>query len=326
MDPTLEPDLPFAVSNLERERYEILERMLELEVADSTLHEQALSELERRMDEWHGSEFVPGPSRQRRRFILPPGPIVALPIVLKTDPIELLILRALSSDLGRYGVANSGAPFSVGDESNPKYFVSFLSPLLDEASIVFRQLCRRPFSAFLEKNECFYDDVTEPGKYQPFAVVGSEKLSSIADRSIDAFGNLLDAPVAPRVLVNFDIVDRANSGLLSDMGYHVGRTKGLAPTRRREILERAFEVEMVSTSLSPTKGQSWGGPRSEVRLDKIASSLRTFIAEARGRHDDMSDAISDWQSDLKWLSSNFGYFADPPRQREHIVPSHGNSQ
>ena len=107
-----------------------------------------------------------------------------------------------------------------------------------------------------------------------------------------------------QLVVDFDTGSWPASGVLSAMGYHVGRN-GLAPAARRAILEQAFQVELVAASADAVDYiQEWGSPRSQQRLNKMANCLIGFARAARRRSGDYSEAISDWESDLEWLSEN----------------------
>jgi hypothetical protein len=116
------------------------------------------------------------------------------------------------------------------------------------------------------------------------------------------------APQGPvyRLVVRFDAGVWPSSGVLSEMGYHVGKN-GLAPADRRQVLRNVLEAELVATSPETEDYvREWGAPRSATRLGKMARCLAGFAAGARRRNADMSGAIADWESDLEWLVKTFG--------------------
>jgi hypothetical protein len=61
-----------------------------------------------------------------------------------------------------------------------------------------------------------------------------------------------------RLVVNFDAGEWPSSGVLSEMGYRVGKN-GLAPTTRRQILQKVLATELVATSSeTETYIREWG--------------------------------------------------------------------
>lgn len=123
------------------------------------------------------------------------------------------------------------------------------------------------------------------------------------------FPNLpqLVGPVNQRkLLVNFDTGAWPSSGVLSEMGYRVGRN-GLAAGARRLILVEALNVELVATSpAADGYVREWGPPSSRHRLQKMVNSISAFARNARRRTADFSEAIADWESDLEWLRDTYG--------------------
>jgi hypothetical protein len=110
-----------------------------------------------------------------------------------------------------------------------------------------------------------------------------------------------------RLVVSFDAGQWPSSGVLSEMDYHVGKN-GLAPTARRQILQKVLEAELVATSPETEDYvREWGAPRSVERRRKIARCIAGFAAGARRKTAaDMSAAIADWESDLEWFTTTFG--------------------
>ncbi len=127
---------------------------------------------------------------------------------------------------------------------------------------------------------------------------------------------VLESPASPppmstaphyRLIVNFDAGEWPASGVLSQMGYHVGQS-GLAPGPRRAILEQVVGVELVAVSQETLAYiQEWGAPSSRQRLQKMANCLTGFARGARRKSNaNMSEAIGDWESDLEWLIDTYG--------------------
>lgn len=102
-----------------------------------------------------------------------------------------------------------------------------------------------------------------------------------------------------------DSQDWPKVGLLKHVGYRVG-TEGKKKSRRRDILREVF----ISTDLPkvrlPEHMREWGHAKSNVRLEKLANCIATFCRNAkRNQSSNYSLAIDHWESDLKWLRSNF---------------------
>jgi hypothetical protein len=108
-----------------------------------------------------------------------------------------------------------------------------------------------------------------------------------------------------QLVVDFDNGAWPASGVLSEMGYRVGKNGRTASDRRR-ILSDVYEVELVAASAdSEDYIREWGRPKSAARLAKMKRCLSGFAAGARRRSADMSGAILDWEGDLEWLRQNF---------------------
>lgn len=101
--------------------------------------------------------------------------------------------------------------------------------------------------------------------------------------------------------VTFDTGSWPSSGVLSELGYKVGRS-GLGPVERRRILRTAHAVTLIGSS-KETRSYiaEWGEPNSRQRADKIERCLSNFAEVARRRSADMSEAIEDWEDDLDWF-------------------------
>ncbi len=97
--------------------------------------------------------------------------------------------------------------------------------------------------------------------------------------------------------------ERPPVGILGDMGYRVGKVRGLPRQERREILWRTFRVHL--TAVSPwTQAyiNEWGPRCSSARLSKMCNVLTSLIITAKQTTTrDMSVAIEDWSEDLQFL-------------------------
>jgi len=95
-------------------------------------------------------------------------------------------------------------------------------------------------------------------------------------------------------------------GILGDMGYRVGKVRGLFRQQRREILWRTFRVQLTATSPWTEEYISeWGQRCSPVRFDKMCNVLRRLTKTAeRKTAVDMSVAIAEWKEDLQFLLEN----------------------
>jgi hypothetical protein len=96
-----------------------------------------------------------------------------------------------------------------------------------------------------------------------------------------------------------------SDGMLSYLGYRVGKLDGEVASIRQSILSRVFEGR-----LPPVFARAymllWGSPKSAARLRKIAESMAAFTRNAKRRRDHkMNDAISDWESDLRFLYDRY---------------------
>lgn len=91
-------------------------------------------------------------------------------------------------------------------------------------------------------------------------------------------------------------------GPLRLMGYKVGE-RGLAPAKRRAILEKVFKFNLPEDGLPTWYVEQWGNPKSRERLRKMANSLAAFYRrEKKLKHD---TAASDYEGDLEWLHDTF---------------------
>lgn len=89
-------------------------------------------------------------------------------------------------------------------------------------------------------------------------------------------------------------------GLLGNVGYHVG-LYGIPEDERRQILDSVFHNNLPR-DLSPEYMDEWGSPKTAARLHKLAETLAALTRNAkRRRTSDLTEAISDWESDLDYL-------------------------
>lgn len=101
--------------------------------------------------------------------------------------------------------------------------------------------------------------------------------------------------------VSFETGSWTSSGVLSELGYKVGRS-GLDAADRHRILRTTLNVTLVAMSREVDAYiQDWGRPNSRHRAAKIERCLKAFAENARRRTADMSEAITDWEEDLDWF-------------------------
>lgn len=94
-------------------------------------------------------------------------------------------------------------------------------------------------------------------------------------------------------------------GLLSFVGYRVGKTNGLEEAKRHQIL-RCVLFNVLPNVDSPEYMQEWGVPQSSARLKKMAESIASFTRNAKRKdRNRMSYAISDWEDDLSFLHDTY---------------------
>lgn len=133
--------------------------------------------------------------------------------------------------------------------------------------------------------------------------VHESETSSEAESSAPrpAVGDNLNVRPVYKLVVNLDTGSWPSEGVLRELGYKVGRS-GLGSVTRRHILRNALSVELVAaTTDSESYVREWGSPESEQRAEKIERCLVGFANNARRRRADMSEAIADWEDDLRWF-------------------------
>ncbi|MBI5945579.1 MAG: hypothetical protein HY864_14555 [Chloroflexi bacterium] len=94
-------------------------------------------------------------------------------------------------------------------------------------------------------------------------------------------------------------------GLLSYVGYRVGQ-QGISKNTRLQILDCVFHKNLPRVD-SPEYMEEWGDPKTAARLKKLAETLAALIrnAKRRANSNNLSEAISDWEADLKYLYSKY---------------------
>lgn len=90
------------------------------------------------------------------------------------------------------------------------------------------------------------------------------------------------------------------AGMLSYFGYHVGQ-QGLSVSRRLPILERLLKADLDDKAFDQVYVKEWGRPASHKRLMKMARTIAALCRNAKRSPSNFDQAISDWESDLKYL-------------------------
>ena len=99
---------------------------------------------------------------------------------------------------------------------------------------------------------------------------------------------------------------RPSDGVLSALGYRVGR-EGIPASARRRILVDALVKPLKS--LPPVSNvQDWRKQSSQERFAKLLRTLGglAFQAERRSGSADFQSAIADWKNDQDWVKDTFG--------------------
>lgn len=95
----------------------------------------------------------------------------------------------------------------------------------------------------------------------------------------------------------------SDSGLLSSIGYHVGKTHNLTPQLRRDALLRAYRMPL--SRIRVANASEWGSAESPDRLAKIAHCLASFARLRRRSINQIDRAVREWNEDLAWLRIQF---------------------
>jgi hypothetical protein len=104
--------------------------------------------------------------------------------------------------------------------------------------------------------------------------------------------------LAPTGDGNLNTANSPKRGLLSYLGYHVGR-RGLSTVERREMLDRVY-MRRVPTVNNPIYMADWGEPHSALRLKKTTEPLASFCRSQKRKSavHVQSAAVADYESDL----------------------------
>jgi hypothetical protein len=95
-----------------------------------------------------------------------------------------------------------------------------------------------------------------------------------------------------------------DEGMLSAVGYHVGKA-GSTVEHRHRVLAELFHEERLREVRSLAYVRSWGRPDSATRLSQIAHSIARQWRLRSARQDDDGEALGDWEGDLEWLRREF---------------------
>jgi|GEM_PF-1251422 len=89
---------------------------------------------------------------------------------------------------------------------------------------------------------------------------------------------------------------------LRAMGYRVGK-EGLPAAERQTLLHAAFTGPIPKVGGTAYMSE-WGEPGTAKRLKKIATAIASFCRNAKHRTNPFTEAIEDWEHDLRWLKEN----------------------
>lgn len=87
---------------------------------------------------------------------------------------------------------------------------------------------------------------------------------------------------------------------LTFYGYRVGKTRGLRPSERREIIRYVMRVRLTAP-LAVSYQNSWGTPLSRRRRQAIISHINKLAAQRASRRG-YEVAVADWQEDSRWTA------------------------
>jgi hypothetical protein len=97
-------------------------------------------------------------------------------------------------------------------------------------------------------------------------------------------------------------------GLMSFLGYHVGKTKPVPWSKRKTILDYVYN-EVLPNVNNPKYMQEWGEPKTGPRLEKLADFLaaktRTEKSNEASTGYDYSVAIEQREHDLGYLKVKY---------------------
>ena len=110
---------------------------------------------------------------------------------------------------------------------------------------------------------------------------------------------------------------RPSDGVLSALGYRVGR-EGIPASARQRILVDVLVKPLES--LPPVSNvQDWGHQNSQERFAKLLRTLGGLASQAERRvgSANFQSAIADWQNDQDWIKDTFGKSYNS-KQLDHI--------
>jgi hypothetical protein len=100
--------------------------------------------------------------------------------------------------------------------------------------------------------------------------------------------------------------DWPEEGILSFVGYRVGKTNPTRPKELRKLILEGIFLGEIPPIIPRNLLIDWGEPGTKKRLLKIANVLAALTRNAkRKRQADMSIAISHWEDDLEYLRRKF---------------------
>jgi hypothetical protein len=89
------------------------------------------------------------------------------------------------------------------------------------------------------------------------------------------------------------------------LGYRVGKSSGLSPKERRDILRQCYQQRVLAFSDDSPAAyrESWGRPCSAKRLYRMAWHIKVLIEGRTGSDPRKPVARADWIADFKWLKA-----------------------
>jgi hypothetical protein len=101
-------------------------------------------------------------------------------------------------------------------------------------------------------------------------------------------------------------VNWPEKGILSFVGYRVGKTNPTRPETLRKLILEAVFLREIPPILPRFMMAEWGDPGTKVRLLKIANVLAAFARNAKNKRKlVMSLSIKSWEEDLEHLRQKF---------------------
>lgn len=91
-------------------------------------------------------------------------------------------------------------------------------------------------------------------------------------------------------------------GMLSHLGYHVGKS-GLYKNNRRKVLDFAYTGKLPNLN-DKSYMDKWAKPRTSARLRQIGESIAAFCRNLK-RKDPNALAVQEWEADLEYLRTEY---------------------